>query len=99
MEAGQVRNLLLSSGVQLQVKHEDSASERNDRPQDPTAAAGTYPGEDGEEAEDDGGSGSVSAFFQRVVLRFRHLPLIGQKTEAHEPEERPESCTTTRNTR
>lgn len=55
-------------------------------------SSGTYPGEDREEGEDDGGSGSVSSFIQRVVFLFRNLPLIGQKTEPHEPDQRPECC-------
>ena len=54
--------------------------------------SGTYPGEDGEEAEKDGGSGGVGSFVQRVVLLFRNLPLIGQKTETNEPDQRPECC-------
>lgn len=49
-----------------------------------------YPGEDGEEGEGDGGPSRVSTRLQRVVLRLRHLPLIGQETKAHEPNEGPE---------
>lgn len=54
--------------------------------------SGTYPGKDGEEAEEDGGSGGVGSFVQWVVFLFRNLPLIGQKTETNEPDQRPERC-------
>lgn len=54
--------------------------------------AGTYPGEDGEEREDNGGSGSICSFVQWVVFFFRYLPLIGKKTEPHKPDQTPESC-------
>lgn len=51
-----------------------------------------YPGKDGEEAKKDGGSGGVGTFVERVVFRFRKLPLIGQKAETHKPDERPKHC-------
>lgn len=47
----------------------------------------TDPGQDGEEAEGNGGSGSVGALGQWQLLRGGSLPLIGQKTEANKPEE------------
>lgn len=47
----------------------------------------THPGQDGEEAEGDGGSGSVRALGQWQLLRRGSLPLIGQKTEANKPQE------------
>lgn len=56
------------------------------------AVSGTYPGKHREEAEDDGGSRCVGSFVQRVVFLFGNLPLIGQETEPHEPDQRPESC-------
>jgi len=47
----------------------------------------TNPGEDREEAEGDGCSGGIWALGQRQLLWRRCLPLIGQKTEANEPQE------------
>lgn len=47
----------------------------------------TDPGQDGEEAEGDGGSCSVGALGQRQLLRRGCLPLIGQKAEADKPQE------------
>ena len=47
----------------------------------------TDPGEDGEEAESDGGSGGVGALGQWQLVWRGRLPLIGQKTEANEPQE------------
>lgn len=47
----------------------------------------THPGEDGKEAERDGGSGCVGALRQRQLFRRGRLPLIGQKTEADKPQE------------
>lgn len=49
------------------------------------------PGEDGEEAESDGGSGSVGALGQWQLVWRGSLPLIGQKTEANEPQEAGEA--------
>lgn len=47
----------------------------------------TDPGQDGEEAEGNGSSGSVRALGQWQLLRGGSLPLIGQKTEANKPQE------------
>lgn len=47
----------------------------------------TDPGQDGEEAEGDGGSGCVGALGQWQLLGRGSLPLIGQKTEANKPQE------------
>lgn len=45
------------------------------------------PGEGGEEAEGDDGSGRVRALGQWQLVWRGRLPLIGQKAEAHEPQE------------
>lgn len=47
----------------------------------------THPGQDGEEAESDGGSGGVGALGQWQLVWRGRLPLIGQETEADEPQE------------
>ena len=47
----------------------------------------TDPGQDGEEAESDGGSGGVGALGQWQLVWRGSLPLIGQKTEANKPQE------------
>lgn len=47
----------------------------------------SYPGEDGEEGEGDGCPSSVGPLHQWVVLQVRHLPLVGQQAETHEPHE------------
>lgn len=51
----------------------------------------TDPGEDGEEAESDGGPGSVGALSQWQLVWRGRLPLIGQKTEANKPQEAGEA--------
>ena len=51
----------------------------------------THPGEDGEEGEGDGGLDGV------LRVRLGHVggvaPGVGQETERHEEQERPETCT------
>lgn len=52
------------------------------------SAQGQYsPGEGGEEAEGDDSSGGIRALGQRQLVWRGRLPLIGQKAEAHEPQE------------
>lgn len=51
----------------------------------------TDPGQDGKEAEGDGGSGGVRALGQWQLLGRGSLPLIGQKTEANKPKEAGET--------
>lgn len=47
----------------------------------------TDPSQDGEEAKSDGGSCGVGALGQRQLVRRGRLPLIGEETKAHEPQE------------
>lgn len=47
----------------------------------------TDPGDDRKEAESDGGSGSIRTLGQWELIWRRCLPLIGQETEANEPQE------------
>ena len=52
----------------------------------------TDPGEGGEEAEGNDGSGGVRALSQWQLVWRGRLPLIGQKTEANEPEKACQAC-------
>lgn len=49
------------------------------------------PGKDGEEGEGNSCSGCVWCLLQGQLRRGRMAPLIGQKAESYEPQERPES--------
>lgn len=52
----------------------------------------SYPDENGEEREGDGGSCRVWSLLQRQFFRWGVTPLIGQEAKSNKPEESPKSC-------
>lgn len=51
----------------------------------------SYPGEDGEEREGDGGAGGVGALVEGHLFRCGPRPLIGQEAEADKVKKSPET--------
>lgn len=57
-----------------------------------------YPGEDGEEGEGNGSSGSIRSLIQGQLIWGGALPLVGQEAETNKPQKCPETCSHAPNT-
>lgn len=56
-----------------------------------------YPGEDGEEGEGYGSSGSIRSLIQWQLIWGGALPLVGQEAETNKPQKCPETCNRVQN--